>query len=206
MTVTPTDQTAAAKPPAPPATVEAPAAPPTPPSAPAQRHFGAYLAGQTIFGPAPAVMPGVALQGMAALERDGVWAPALFVGATRVWRSVSEPSGTASFTLAAATIDACPLRLGSRQLAARPCASALLGRMSSSGTDTNQAGGAARFFGSAGVALTATADVGSIVELFARLAIGVTLLRDAYEFDAATFHRADRITTSASLGVGLHWP
>jgi hypothetical protein len=203
--VTPTDQ-AAAKPPAPPETVESPASPPAAPSAPAQRQFGAYLAGQTIFGPAPAVMPGVALQGMAALDRDGVWAPALFVGATRVWRSVSEPSGTASFTLAAASVDACPLRVGSRQLAARPCASAFLGRMSSSGTNTDQAGSAARFFGTAGVALTGTATVGSILDLYARLAIGVTLLRDAYEFDAETFHRAAAITTSASLGAGVHWP
>ena len=80
---------------------------------PARRQFGASVAGQTIFGPAPAVMPGIAIYGMAALERDGVWSPALFLGATHVWRDdLSEPGGTASFTLDAASLDACPLRLG----------------------------------------------------------------------------------------------
>ena len=51
-----------------------------------------------------------------------------------------------------------------------------------------------------------TATFGTTVELYARLGIGVTLLRDAYEFGGTTFHRAGRITTTASLGVGLHWP
>ena len=81
------------------------AAPPAPvASEPARRRFGAYVAGETTFGPAPAVMPGIALHGMAALERDGVWAPALFVGLTHAWRSdLSQSDGAASFTLDAAT-------------------------------------------------------------------------------------------------------
>ena len=104
----------------------------------------------------------------------------------------------------ASTPARCAWARGSSRHAPAPPRSS--GELGSSGTDTNQAGSAARFFGAAGVALAATADVGSIVELFAGSRFGVTLLRDAYEFDAATFHRADRITTSASLGVGLHWP
>ena len=75
-----------------------------------------------------------------ALERDGVWAPALFLGATHVWRDdLAEPGGNASFTLDAATVDACPLRVGAAWFVARPCASALFGRLSASGTDTEQA-------------------------------------------------------------------
>ena len=69
------------------------------------------------------------------------WSPALFVGATHVWRSdLSEPGGAASFTLDAASLDACPLRLRWSRLAARPCASALVGRLAASGSDTDQAG------------------------------------------------------------------
>ena len=190
-----------------PATVESPgpAAPAPSPAAPTRRHFGAYVAGQTIFGPAPVVMPGVALYGMAALDRDGIWAPALFVGAMHVWRSdVSEPGGTASFALDGASVDACPLRLGWSRLVARPCASALVGRLTASGNDTDQAASAARPFATAGLALAAS--FGATVELSARLGVGVTLIRDSYEFGATTFHRAARVTTSASLGIGLHWP
>ena len=188
-----------------PVTVESPAPPAPVASEPTRRRFGAYVAGETTFGPAPAVMPGIALHGMAALERDGVWAPALFVGLTHAWRSdLAQSNGAASFTLDAATVDLCPLRFGGSLLAARPCASALVGRMAASGSDTEQGASAARPFGAAGAALTAT--FGTTVELYARLGIGVTLLRDAYEFGGTTFHRAGRITTTASLGVGLHWP
>jgi len=191
--------------PEPPVIVE-PAAPPAPVAPePARRRFGAYVTGETTFGPAPAVMPGIALHGMAALERDGVWTPALFVGLTHAWRSdLSQSNGAASFTLDAATVDVCPLRFGGSLLAARPCASALFGRLASTGSDTIDGASAARPFGAAGAALTAT--FGTTVELYARLGIGVTLLRDAYEIGGTTFHRAGRITTTASLGVGLHWP
>jgi hypothetical protein len=196
--------TAAAKPPAPAATVDAVAPPAAVSGASSRRHFGISVAGQTIFGPAPAVMPGIAISGMAALNRDGVWSPALFVGATHVWRDdLAETGGTASFTLDAATVDVCPLRVGG-WFAARPCVAALVGRLSASGTNTEQASSAARPFATAGVALTASA--GTIVEVAARVGVGVTLLRDSYEFGGATFHRASTITTTASLGVGLHWP
>jgi hypothetical protein len=201
----PTEQTAPSEKPSPPATLESPARRAPVPAAPASRQFGAYLAGQTIFGPAPGVMPGVALYGMAALERAGVWSPALFVGATHAWRSeLSEPGGSASFSLDAASVDACPLRFGGPRLAARPCASAVIGRLATSGGDTDQGSSAARPFATAGVALTAS--LGTTVEVYARLGIGVTLIRDSYEFGTTTFHRAGLITTSASLGVGRRWP
>src|SRR5437762_1464135 len=89
--------------------------------------------------PAPSSRPGVAVYGMAELDRGGLWAPALFVGATHVWRNdLAESGGTASFTLDAASVDACPLRLGWSRLVARPCASALVGRLASTGTDAVQ--------------------------------------------------------------------
>jgi hypothetical protein len=201
----PAEQPAVAKPPAPLPPAGSPAQPVRAPSAPTRREFGAYIGGQTIFGPAPAVMPGVAFFAMAALDRDSVWAPALFVGATHVWRSdLPEPGGSASFVLDAAIVDVCPLRFGGSPLAARACATALFGRVAATGSDTDQGASVARGFAAAGAAWTAT--VGTVVELYARLGIGVTLLRDAYEFGGVTFHRADRITTTASLGIGRRWP
>lgn len=191
--------------PEPPVTVEAVAPLALVQSAPARRHFGVSVAGQTIFGPAPSVMPGVAISGMLAFERDGVWSPALFVGATHVWRDdLAETGGAASFTLDAATVDACPLRVAWSSFVARPCAAGLVGRLNASGTNTEQGDSASRPFATAGVALAAS--VGTTVELWARVGVGVTLLRDSYEFGGLTFHRASLITTAASLGVGLRWP
>jgi hypothetical protein len=129
----------------------------------------------------------------------------LFAGATRVWRNdLAEPGGTASFVLDAASLDACPVRVGQSRLVARPCASALVGRMAASGTDTEEGASAARPFATAGVALNASA--GTTIEVSARLAVGMTLLRDSYHFGATTFHRAALITIAANLGIGLRWP
>jgi hypothetical protein len=199
------DQAAATKPPPPPALVEPEPEPPPAPVTPTRRELGAYLAGQTIFGPAPAVMPGLALYAMAALDRDGPWAPALFVGATHVWRDdLAASNGTASFVFDAASVDACPLRLRWSLLAARPCASATVGRLTATGIDTGAAARSHRPFGAAGVALVAS--FGTTIEVSLRLGLGVTLLRDSYELGTNVFHRAGAITTSASLGLGVHWP
>jgi len=198
----PADPPAADKQPAPPATVESPARPAPAPPAGTRRQLGVYLAGQTIFGPAPGVMPGLALYGMAGLDRAGLWAPALFLGATHIWRAnLSEPGGAASFTLDAGNLDACPLRLRWARLDARPCASALVGRMASSGADTDQPASVSRPFAAAGVALNAA--FGATVELYLRLGIGMTLTRDSYELGSAVFHRAGVITTSVSMGGGI---
>jgi hypothetical protein len=150
-------------------------------------------------------MPGIAISGMAALDRDGVWAPALFAGVTHAWRGdLREPGGTASFTLDAVSVDACPLRVGTSRLVARPCASGLVGRLASSGTDTEHGASAARPFATAGVALFAGFGAPWLVS--ARASAGVTLLRDSYEFGGVTFHRASAITAAVSIGVGLGRP
>jgi hypothetical protein len=199
----PPDQPPPPPPPQPPK-IETPA---TPAASPSSRPFAAYLAGQTIFGPAPNVMPSVAIFAMAALDREGLWSPALFVGATHAWRtSLAEPGGSASFTLDAASVDACPLRLAWHLLAVRPCAAALVGRLASSGADTGAAASTARPFASAGAAVSAGVGIGGRLELSLRLGVGLTLIRDSYEFGSATFHRADSVTTSASLGIGARWP
>jgi len=196
-------------PPAPPVTVK-PVAPPVtgpPATAGTRRQVGVYLAGQILVGPAPAVMPGIALHVMVALERDGPWAPALLIGATHVWRAeLSEPGGKASFTLDAASLDACPLRVRWSLFAARPCASALVGWMTARGSDTDNAVRSTRPFAAAGAAVAITAGLGSTVELSARMGVGLTLIRDSYELGATVFHRAAPLTISASLGIGTRWP
>lgn len=190
---------------APPAEMKAEATPGLAPHRARRRELGASAAGQAVFGPAPGVMPGIALYLLAGLDRKGPWSPALVVGAMHVWRSdLAETGGSASFTLDAASLDACPVRLRWWRLTARPCASGLLGRLATQGSNTLQRASAARPFGVAGAVLSA--GIGSPIEVTARLGIGVTLLRDSYEFATNVFYRAEAITISTSIGVGVHWP
>ena len=61
-----------------------------------------------------------------------------------------------------------------------------------------------RPFATAGAAIVA--GFGTTVVVSARLAAGVTLIRDFYDFNGPIFHRASAITIAADLGVGLRWP
>jgi hypothetical protein len=151
-------------------------------------------------------MPGIALYAMGALDRDGLWAPALLAGATHAWRAdLAQHGGKASFTLDAASLDVCPLRVRLSVLAARPCASALVGRLTARGSDTENAVSSARPFAAAGAALAMTVALGSSVDLSARVGAGLTLVRDSYELGTAVFHRAAPLTIAASLGIGTRW-
>jgi hypothetical protein len=171
-----------------------------------QRSGGIYLAGQTVFGPAPAVMPGMSLYAIGALDRDALWSPALMLGLTVAWRSgFSEQGGTASFALVAASLDACVVRVRLSVVEARACASGLLGRLTASGSKTIEAASVPRLLAAAGGAAVLTAGLGSMLELSLRLAVGATLVRDSYEFAPNVFHHVASATTQASLGVGLRW-
>ena len=164
----------------------------------------AYLAGQTLWGPAPATMPGVAAYAVAALDRDALWSPAIALGVLHAWRSsLPEPGGSASFSLDAATVDACALRVRASIVDVRACATALLGRLSARGSNTDSPATFANFFAAAGAAGVLSMDLGSRIELSARVGTGLTLWRDSYEFAATVFHSTSRFTTSASVGVGL---
>jgi len=169
------------------------------------RQFGLYVAGQATVGPAPRFMPGVAVYAVAALERDEIWAPALILGFMHAWRGgLDEPGGTAAFSLDAASLDACPIRWRSPPIEVRPCASATVGRMVSTGTDTDQQASAARPFVATGVAFNVS--VGDAFVVLGRFGFDLTLIRDSYQFGDAAFHRSGRFTMSAGLGLGVRWP
>ena len=175
---------------------------PAPPVATPRASVG--LAGLMIVGPAPAVMPGIGIYAMAALDREALWSPALVIGAVHAWRSVFvQDGGTASFALDAASLDACAVRARLSLFESRGCASALIGRLSTSGSDTSNPRSFARPFAVAGAAAVLTVHIGSIFELSPRLGAGVTLIRDWYMFGPNVFHRADPLTIDASLGLGV---
>jgi len=164
-----------------------------------------HLAGQTLWGPAPAVMPGIAIYAVHARNRDAFWSPAIAVGAFHAGRSdLAEPGGKAAFALDAATIDGCALRIRASVVNVRACATVLVGRLLASGSDTDAPARFAKLFGAAGAAGALTVDLGSRVELSARIGTGLTLWRDSFEFATTAFHTASRFTTSAGIGVGFH--
>jgi len=159
----------------------------------------------TMSGVAPQLLPGFSLVTMLETARDGAWAPALAVGWTHLWRTgMAGAAATASFTLDAGTVDACPLRWRWSKLSLRPCASFLLGRLATRGSGTADDRGAARPFSTAGVSVQAR--FGGTVQLTARLGLGVALVRDSYAFGDQVFYRAGFFTPTAALGAGFRWP
>lgn len=167
----------------------------------------AAVATHLIWGPAPAVMPGVALFLTAALDRDSLWSPAASLGVTHAWQNdLAQAGGTASFALDVASLDACALRVRVSIVEARACASGWLGRLSASGTKTRTPSSASRLFGVAGASAVAAAAFGSRIELWGRFGTGLTMVRDSFEFGEEVFYTASRFTTSAAVGVGIRLP
>lgn len=169
--------------------------------------FGAQLAAESLVGVAPGVMPGAAVFAIASLDSPSLWSPTLVLGGHHAWRTdVQEPGGTASFTLDAATLDVCPLRLRLAPLEARPCVTGLFGRFAARATDTfDPAAESVRPFGVVGAAAVMTAHLGWLLEASGRLAVGANLVRDSFEFSPAIFHTVPPISAAASLGIGLRW-
>ena len=190
--------------PAPPASAVAEAQPSLPVAT--RRRASLHLMGQMVFGPAPAVMPGVGLYAMAALDRDGLWSPAVVLGAMHAWRSgFVEAGGTAAFTLDAASLDACGIHVRVTVLKGRACASARVGRLLATGSATTAGTSEARLFATAGGTAIITGQLGETLELAARIGAGATLVRDWYLFGTNEFHRAARVTVEATFGLGLRW-
>jgi hypothetical protein len=149
-------------------------------------------------------MPCIAVYAVHARDRAALWSPAVAVGAFHAWRSdLAEPGGKAAFALDAATIDACALRVRASVVNVRACAAVLFGRLSASGSNTDDAASFGRLFAAAGAVGVLTVDLGSRAELSARIGTGLTLWRDSFEFATTPFHTASRLTTSAGIGVGF---
>jgi hypothetical protein len=186
---------------------EEPDAPPEP-SLPSAPRFGVALAGQSFVGPAPGIMPGVALYVLAGVDRPALWSPALLIGLTHAWRTdVEEEGGTASFMLDAASLDACPWRVRLPRTELRPCASVLGGRLSAHGKDTrNPVGEIARPFWVVGGAALVTVDLAWHLEASARLGVGGNLVQDSFTFGSNRFHTVGPVTVAGSVGVGVRLP
>jgi hypothetical protein len=174
------------------------------PSPPRKARGSVHANAGGTWGPAPATMPAIGASGITAWDSEGVWSPAIVLGLFHAWRSGLEQSGgQASFSLDAATLDACPLRVPVAGLETRLCAAALLGRMAASGTGSFENSSHARLLATAGASGIFTLGLGKWVELNLRIGVGMALRRDSYQFQSNVFYETSRLTTSASLGAGL---
>jgi hypothetical protein len=152
-------------------------------------------------------MPGASLYAIAGLKTEGIWSPAVMLGFLHVWRNgIVEAGGTASFTLDLASLDVCPFRFRLLAAQARTCASVLIGRMVAAGSETTDRETWHRLFAATGASGVFTTRLGSRLEAVARVGVAGTHLRDSYSFTPKVFHQASRLTTSASLGIGVRWP
>jgi hypothetical protein len=164
-------------------------------------------AGEVVTGPAPAAMPGVALEVQAALDRMSIWSPAVILTLSHVFSAdLSEPDGRATFTLDLLGLDACPVRVVLVRLEVRACAAASVGRLSALGSHTYDPRSVARPFGTAGGTVRLTVPVVWRVEVRARFGAGAALWRDAFEFTPDVFHRVASVTLVGDVGVGVRFP
>jgi hypothetical protein len=174
---------------------------------PSVRRVTAAVAAGAVSGPAPILMPGIALEAVAAYDRPSVWSPALVLTVTRVWSGgLKESGGTAEFTLDLLGLDACPVRLALLALEARVCAAGTVGRLAARGTNTYDPRSVARPFAAAGGTIRLAVPLGSRVEVRARFGAAASLWRDAFEFTPEVFHRVASVTLVGDVGVGVRFP
>src|SRR5262249_33929270 len=103
-------------------------------------------------------------------------------------------------------VDACGLRLKLGPAEARACVTGLLGRISANGSETYSPASPRRPFAAAGGAALLRLSLGRFLEVSGRIALAASLVRDSFYFTPTVFHRADAVTLSTSLGLGVHFP
>jgi hypothetical protein len=174
--------------------------------------FGGGLAAQVSLGIGPEALLGGALWVSVGWRRPGLWSPEVNLS----WMyqrldNFEDPLGDASFTLNGGSIDLCPLRIGNATFEARPCATAMSGRIVSEGHQTFEARTENRPWGAIGGTIELSARLG-LVELRAAIGAAAPLVRDEYRFggecagracEADVFHRVEPVIWSGALGAGV---
>ncbi|HET9959936.1 MAG TPA: hypothetical protein VFQ61_35835 [Polyangiaceae bacterium] len=167
-------------------------------------YFGTYVTAHAGLGVAPRPMMGVALYALAALESEGLFAPALMLGAAHVARNgFVEQGGKANFELDTLSLDACPVRVRWELIGARACIWLLGGRLTATGSATSSPTSVHRPFLAGGGSAVLTARLLPALELSARAAVGANFVRDSFEFSPFVFHTVSPVFASLSLGLGI---
>lgn len=161
---------------------------------------------QGLTGPAPSLMPGLAVQALWALERGSAWSPAARISAGYHWLAgVEETGGVASFQLPLFALELCPLRLGPAGVALRPCLLGAVGPLTASGSDTFDPQRVTRPFAALGASLIASVDLGEKLQLCGNVGLGASLIPDTFAFSPHVFHEIPGLSALFGLGVGYRF-
>lgn len=208
-------------------TLSAPAPVPPPPAVPASSApprvaapppwtWAAGLAARLTGGVAPEALLGGELWLRAGWERDSFLSPELGLSLLQEQsRGFSRPEGQADFSLSAAALELCPLRVGGRRLRLQPCAVANFGWLRARGHQTFRSHTQQSPWSALGAGAQALGLLGPVALRLAA-SVGQPLRRDSYAFDpgscttsecvAAPFHRVSSVVWSIALGAGLSLP
>jgi hypothetical protein len=111
-----------------------------------------------------------------------------------------------AFAAQAGLLDLCPLRLGSRALGFRPCARVQVGRLQARSQGLSGARLENRVWGSAGLVLEASLELGLGTYVALEASAAAPLRRDEFFIGATSFFTVPVIVASGSLGFGVHFP
>jgi hypothetical protein len=204
----PTAPPPAAPPAAAPAPVVQPAPlPPRAAPAPARYRLSLAISASALLeaSPQPAFGGSVAI----ALEaRPGeVWSPLLRLSLLHAQRrGLARGAGDANFAFTLPALDVCPLRLGPRSLALRPCGFVSVGLLKVWGTEAFTREQHQRPSGSAGASLLLAVRLSKAFEIIADMRGGVALLRDEFAFDDVVFFKTRPLLFSAGAGLAGGFP
>ncbi len=174
----------------------------------AELAFSLGLLAHGSLGPAPEPLLGPAVLVTAGLETKSMLSPELRLTAAYDFAlgDTQAAGGTASFRLASATLDLCPVRIGSRALEVRPCATGVLGALRAEGRDTVAPESATRFYSALGASLAGFVGIGSGLGISASVGGSFPLSRDRFQFAPVVFHEVPAVVGSASLGLSYEFP
>jgi hypothetical protein len=193
-----------ASPPAAPSMVQAKVAPPpAEPSVPPVYRWDVGGAFRVASGPAPSLMPGLAL--VAGWERDTASVLTLRVEliAAHHARDTATFDGTVRVMLDLIGVRLCPVRAGSESLRARLCASGAAGRAFAEGTDILVTRSRSRPFASVGGAASLAVSPRPRLEVTASVEPQVALIRDTYAFGANVVYDVPAFALFAGVGAAM---
>jgi hypothetical protein len=173
---------------------------------PVRVSFG--LAAALMVSLAPELAPGGSLEVALEVNPGKLWSPFFRLSVPHAQRrDVERGAFAASFAFTLPTLDVCPVRLGTRLWAVRPCAYASAGLLKVWGEGGSLEPEAhARLFASAGAALWTGLHISEVFEIIADARAMAPLRRDSFAFDDDVFWRTPALGFSSIVGVAGGFP
>lgn len=169
-----------------------------------QVHFN--VAFEVVSEAGPLLLPGVGLGVHVASEPTPGFNPS-FAGHLQVsafpGRSLEQKAGVARFRLLTGRLSLCPLALHTGVFTLRPCASGTWGALNAKGTATSEPRDHTRPWGSLGGGLWAGVNATNELRIDLDAGVGMTLVRDAFQFEPDIFHRTSDVSVRVALGLSL---